>query len=86
MLMISSFSSFKISYVVIPNPKLLLCIPASAADATAANPNGVKTHLANGLSTFFIKGTPIVSNGPRSIPRRPPDCTIYAAELCIILY
>ena len=60
MLMISSFSSFKVSYVAIPNPKLLLCIPASAADATAANPNGVKTHLANDLSTFFIKGTPLL--------------------------
>ena len=42
------------------------------ADA-AANPNDIKTLLANGLSTFPIKGNPIFSNGPKSLPKNPPD-------------
>ena len=35
----------------------------------------LKTLLANGLSTF-IKGKPVFSNDPRSLPRTPSDCTI----------
>ena len=46
----------------------------SVTDAAAVNPNGFKTLLANSLSTFFIKGKPILSNGPRSVPKIPPDC------------
>ena len=38
-----SISLFDIISVVVPEPKILLCIPASAADAAAVNPNGVKT-------------------------------------------
>ena len=53
-----------------------LCIPASAADAAAVNPNGIKTLLANGLISFFINGNPVFSNGPRTLPRNPPDCVI----------
>ena len=46
---ISSISSFDIISVVLwPDPKNFLCIPASAADAAAVNPNGIKTLLANG--------------------------------------
>ena len=56
--------------------RLFLCIPASAADAAAVNPNGIKTLLANGLITFFIKGNPVFSNGPSNLPRNPPDCII----------
>ena len=37
---------------------------------------GIKTLLANGLITFFINGSPVFNNGPRSLPRYPPDCTI----------
>ena len=36
-----------------PDPQIFLCIPASAADATAVNPKEIKTLLANGLITFF---------------------------------
>ena len=36
-----------------PVPKIFLCIPASAADAAAVNPKGIKTLLANSLITFF---------------------------------
>ena len=49
-------------------------IAATVVDAAAVNPNGIKTVLANGLSTFFIKGNPNFSNGPKSLPKNPPDC------------
>ena len=42
-----------------------LCITASAADAAAVNPKGIKILLANGLITFFINGNPVFNNGPR---------------------
>ena len=58
-----------------PILRVLLCIPASAADA-AVNPEGIKTLLANGLVTFFINGNPLFSNGPKSLPRIPADCII----------
>ena len=56
--------------------RFFLCIPASAADAAAVSPNVIKTLLANGMITFFIHGNPVFSDGPRSLPRNPPDCTI----------
>ena len=43
------------------------------ADAEVVNPNGIKTLLANGLSTFFLKGNPVFSIGPNILPRNPPD-------------
>ena len=58
-----------------PILRVLLCIPASAADA-AVNPKGIKTLLANGLVTLFINGNPLFSNGPKSLPRIPADCII----------
>ena len=58
------------------DPNNFLCIPASTADAAAVNPKGIKTLLDNGLITFFISGNPAFSNGPRSLPRNPPDCII----------
>ena len=68
-----SISAFDIISVVIPDPKFFLCIPASAADAASVNPSGIKTLLANGLITFFIKGNPAFNHGTRSLPRNPPD-------------
>ena len=32
--------------------------------------------LTDGLSTFLIKGNPDFSNGPKNLPRNPPDCSI----------
>ena len=52
---------------------VFLCIPASAADAAAVNPNGTKTLLVNGLITLFINGHPVLSNGPKSLARNLPD-------------
>ena len=50
---------------------------ASAVDAAAVNPNGIKTILQNnGLITFFIKVNPVFDNRPRSLPRNPTDCII----------
>ena len=53
-----------------------LCILASAADAAAVNPKGIKTLLANGSITFFINGNPAFGNGPSNLPRNHPDCII----------
>ena len=52
-------SSFDIINAVVlgpveqPDPKIFLCIPASAADGAAVNLKGIETLLANGLITFF---------------------------------
>ena len=70
----SSISSFDIiSVVVFPDPKIFLCIPASAADAAAVYPKGIKTLFPNGLITFSISGNPVSSNGPSNLPRNSPD-------------
>ena len=72
----SSISLFDIISAVVQDPKMFLCIPASAVDAAAVNPKLIKTPLAYGLIVFFINGNPVFSNGPRSLPRNPPDCII----------
>ena len=36
----------------------------------------MKTLLANGLSTFPIKGNPLFSNTPKGLNKNPPDCAI----------
>ena len=49
----SSISLFAfIRVVIFPDGKIFLCIPASAADAAAVNPKGIKTLLANGLRFY----------------------------------
>ena len=69
-------SSFEIIKVVVPDRNISLCIPASAAYATAVNPKGTKTLLANGLTTFIVNGSPVFSNGPSNLPKNPPDWII----------
>ena len=66
--MVSCISSFEIISVVIPDPNIFSWIAASVADAAAVNPNGIKTLLANRLSTFPIKCKPVFCNGPKSPP------------------
>ena len=61
--------------------KIFLCIPGSAVDAAAVNPNEIKTLLVNGLITFFINGTPVASNRTRSLQRNPADCIIL--DICV---
>ena len=72
--MTSFISLWEIINVAMPGPNIFLWIFASVADADVANPYGIKTLLANGLSTFPIKGNPVFCNDPQSIPRYPPDC------------
>ena len=36
------------------DPKIFLCIPASAPDAAGVNPNRSKALIANGLITFLL--------------------------------
>ena len=69
----SFISSFEIIKAIVPEPSIFFCIPASAVDAAAVDPNGTKTLLANGLITIFINGNPVFNNGPRSLLKNPPD-------------
>ena len=46
-------------------------IGASVAGAAAVNPDGIKTLLANSVSTCFINGKPADINGLRKL-RNPP--------------
>ena len=72
----SFISSFDIISVIVPEHRTFLCIYESAVEAAAVNPNAIKTRLANGLITYFIKGNPVFNNGARSLLRNPPGCTI----------
>ena len=74
--MISSISLLEIIKVVKPDPNIFLWIGASVVDAAAINLNNIKTLLAYDLSTFPIKGIPIFSNGPKTLPKNSPDCPI----------
>ena len=56
---ISPFDIISIVLLLLPDPKIFLCIPASAADAAAVDPQGIKMLLANGLMTFFINDNPV---------------------------
>ena len=47
----------------------------------AVNPNGIKRLSANGLIKYFINGNPVFSNGPRNLPRNPPDCIVL--DICV---
>ena len=70
-------SLFDIISVVFPDPNIFLCIPASAADAAAVNPNGINTLFANGLITLFIDGNPDFNKRPNNLPKNPPDCILF---------
>ena len=48
----------------------------SAADDAAVNPINLNTLLANGLSTFFIKGKTVFSNGTKRLSSNSPHCPI----------
>ena len=69
--MISSISLFEIISAVVPNSKIFFWIAAYFADAAVVNPNGTKTLLANGVSTYFINGKPTDINSLRKL-RNPP--------------
>ena len=69
-------SSLEINDVSAADQNIFLWISVSVADAAAINPNGIKTLLANGLSTFPIKSNPVFGNGPKILPKHPPGCPI----------
>ena len=73
--MIYSISSIEIINGVIPDPKMFFRIVASAVDTATVNTNGIKTLLANGLKTFFIKGK-LFNNRLKRLPKNPTDFTI----------
>ena len=62
--------------VVIPDPIAFFWKAESVADAAAVKSRGIKTLLANDLSTYFIKCKPVFRNGPKCLPKNPPDCRI----------
>ena len=55
---------------------ILLWIVASVTDVPAVNHNGIKTLLASGLNTFFIKSNPVFSNGPKGLLKNLLDFPI----------
>ena len=61
-----SISSFEIINAVFVDP-WIYSIAASSTDIHADNPNGIKTLLAIGVSTFFINGKPTLINGLKKL-------------------
>ena len=55
---------------------MFLWIAAFVVNAAAVNPNSIKTLLANGLSTFLIKASPVFNNGPKGQVKNYRDCRI----------
>ena len=74
--MISFISTFEIINVVILGPKIFFLKAASVIVAAAVNPNGIKTLLANSVSTFFLKGKPVLVM----------DLKVYLKILLIVLF
>ena len=72
------------------DPKIFFWVAASVTDAVAVNTNGIEMLLANGLSTLFIKGKPVLSIGHMGLPNNSLDCPKnspdYAIEFLIVLY
>ena len=64
---ISSIYSFKIINAVAHDSKILYWITAFVADTVVANPNGIKTPLANNVSTFLTNGKLAFINGRRKL-------------------
>ena len=49
--------------------RFFLCIPASAADASSVDPNGIKTLLVKCFNYIFINGNPVSNNGLTNLTR-----------------
>ena len=71
--------------VVTLDSNIFLWIATSVSDAAAVNPDGIKTLLANGLSSLFIRGNPGFSNGPKSLSKSLTVYPIYGIEFLITL-
>ena len=55
-----------------PDSSSLSSSNSSVVDAAAVNAKGIKTILANSLSTFFINGKVVVISGRKKL-RNPPS-------------
>ena len=77
----SLISSFYAISVVIRYPNIFSWFPALSADVAGVNPNGTNTLVVDSVCRFFINGRPTFMNGPRSLPRNPPDCIILDSGL-----
>ena len=64
----SFISSFEITKVVVPEPYAFSGTPASVAELAAVKPN-----KPCGIMTDFNNGNPVFNNGPRILPKNPPD-------------
>ena len=53
-----------------PDPSIFFWIAASAGDIPYDKPNGIKTLLANGVSTLFIYHKPTIIDGKRKFKNR----------------
>ena len=80
--MISFISLFEIINVVhfakskgcVADRNIFSWIGASAVDATAVNPNDIKTLLGNfSVKNYKYKENPFFSNSPKSLPKNLPD-------------
>ena len=61
--MISFISLFEIVNIVTLHLNIFLLIAASVADTAAVDAIGLKTFLASGFSSFFLKCNPFLSHG-----------------------
>ena len=79
--MILFISPIEIITVIMRYLNIFLGIAASVANTAAVNPNGIKIHLANGLSTFSLKpihfSVMVLKVYIRSLPNGPKSPTNY---------
>ena len=64
----SIISSFEITKVVVPEPYICFLTPASIAELADVQPNNP-----SGFMTDFNTGNPVFNNGPKILPKNPPD-------------
>lgn len=69
-------SLFDIISVIVPDPRTLLWIPASAVEAATVKPKVTITLLANSVGIFFINSNPNFINTPRGLPKKVSNGSI----------
>ena len=74
--MISPNSLFVNSNVIIIDSKIFLREATTMAGAAAFNLNSIRILLGQSVSKSFINGKPTFIDGPSSLARNPPYCTI----------
>ena len=84
--MISFISSLEIINSVLPDPNIFWWIAPSVADAAVVNPDGTKTLLAYGLSTYPIKDNPVFSDGSKGLRKTLLIVLFYVTEFLVVLY